>query len=355
MHSEPEKATVMIVDDTPANLDLLSEMLQSKDIRVIQFPNGPMALKAAKKNPPDLILLDIIMPEMDGFEVCRHLKADERLKEIPVIFISALDDKTNKLKAFSQGGVDYVAKPFQEEEVISRVSVHLKIRRQKRKIEELFKEALKSASLLEAKNQELETFAYSISHDLNEEGREFINNIRQSADQMSQLIDDLLAYSRLERRSWESSAVNIQLLAQSSLAGFVKEVEQRGGSIAIEIPPLTVSIDPEGLAIALRNVVENAIKFTKKEEPPQIEVGFNEKEGGFSLYILDHGIGFDMKCHDRIFGIFNRLHRSDEYEGTGIGLALARKAMERMGGRIWAKSKPKEGSTFYLEIPSPQG
>lgn len=136
MRYDEERSTIMLVDDTPANLDLLTEMLQGQGYRVQAFPGGPMALKAAALNPPDLILLDIMMPEMDGFEVCRRLKADDALKEIPVIFISALDDVANKVRAFSQGGVDYVSKPFHQEEVLARVTTHLSLRRMRQKLEQ---------------------------------------------------------------------------------------------------------------------------------------------------------------------------------------------------------------------------
>ncbi len=118
----------MVVDDTPANLKLLQEMLQGDGYRVLTFPRGAMALNAAAKNPPDLVLLDISMPEMNGFEVCERIKADERLKEVPVLFISALDEVKDKVRAFSVGGQDYVTKPFQAEEVRARVKTHLHLR-----------------------------------------------------------------------------------------------------------------------------------------------------------------------------------------------------------------------------------
>jgi len=135
MYNEAPTATIMVVDDIPANLKLLEEMLQRQGYRVMQFPRGAMALKAATKNPPDLILLDVMMPEMDGFEVCQRLKADESLKDIPVLFISALDDTDSKLKAFSKGGLDYVTKPFQEAEVLARVKTHLDLRRMRKELE----------------------------------------------------------------------------------------------------------------------------------------------------------------------------------------------------------------------------
>ncbi|MGB4201517.1 MAG: response regulator, partial [Thermotogota bacterium] len=127
MNPDLEGASIMIVDDTPANLELLAEMLHAKGYRVLQFPNGMTALHACVRVKPDLILLDIMMPQMDGFEVNRRLKTDEKLRDIPVIFISALDDTANIVQALSQGGVDYITKPFKEEEVLARVRTHLKI------------------------------------------------------------------------------------------------------------------------------------------------------------------------------------------------------------------------------------
>ncbi|MEI8201055.1 MAG: HD domain-containing phosphohydrolase [Eubacteriales bacterium] len=128
-------ARIMVVDDTPANLEILEELFNAKGYRVSSFPRGDMALLSAEKDPPDLIFLDIMMPLMDGFEVCRRLKSNEKLRDIPVIFISALDDTANKVKAFSHGGVDYVTKPFQEEEVLSRMETHLKLRKVQTELE----------------------------------------------------------------------------------------------------------------------------------------------------------------------------------------------------------------------------
>ena len=134
MNTDPQKATVMVVDDTPANLKLLEEMLHARNYRVVEFPSGAKALAAAVREPPDVILLDIMMPGMDGFEVCRRLKADATLREVPVIFISAADDTASKVRAFTEGGVDYVTKPIQEEEVLSRVDTHLNLRRMRREL-----------------------------------------------------------------------------------------------------------------------------------------------------------------------------------------------------------------------------
>ncbi len=154
-----ENATVMLVDDTPANLEVLREMLQDQGYRVLVFPSGETALKALGRNVPDLILLDIMMPDMDGFEVCRRIKDEERLRDIPVIFISALDDTANKIRAFTEGGVDYITKPFQERETLARVDIHIRLRRMQQELREysLHLERLVSEKVREISSSQMAT------------------------------------------------------------------------------------------------------------------------------------------------------------------------------------------------------
>jgi PAS domain S-box-containing protein len=226
---------------------------------------------------------------------------------------------------------------------------------------------------LEAKNRELETFTYSVSHDLkaplrgidgysrllledyldrlDEDGRSFLHNIRVAADQMSQLIDDLLAYSRLERRNLQTDKISPQKLVDALLTERAGDLEKRHVTVTLTIPDTMVTADREGLAMALRNLLDNALKFTQETEVPSIEIGGHETETFCILWVRDNGIGFDMKYHDRILEMFQRLHRAEEYPGTGIGLAIVHKAMQRMGGRVWAESEQGKGSTFYLEVP----
>jgi PAS domain S-box-containing protein len=239
---------------------------------------------------------------------------------------------------------------------------------------ELEQRVAERTAQLEAKNRDLETFSYTVSHDLkaplrgidgysrllledhldklDEEGRSFLRNIRTAANQMGQLIDDLLTYSRLERRPLQTNQINPHSLAESLVAEYTAEIQQREVSLTLSIPPqATVSADPDGLTMALRNLLDNALKFTRQIEKPVIEIGGRETENTCILWVQDNGIGFDMKYHDRILEIFQRLHRVEEYPGTGIGLAIVKKAMQRMGGRIWAESELGKGATFYLEVP----
>ncbi len=226
---------------------------------------------------------------------------------------------------------------------------------------------------LQRKNRELETFAYSISHDLkaplrgidgysrllledhaaslNEEGRQFLHAIRRGAAQMAQLIDALLAYSRMERRNLSVSPLEVKPLLQNLLNDFHLEIERRHAQVVIDLPFEVVHHDYQSLYQALHNLLENALKFSSNQPQPRIEIGGEERADSHILWVRDNGAGFDMQYHERIFEIFQRLNHGEEYPGTGIGLAIVRKAMERVGGRAWAVSVPGEGATFYLEIP----
>jgi len=222
-------------------------------------------------------------------------------------------------------------------------------------------------------NKELESFTYSVSHDLkaplrgidgysqlleeeygsklDEEARQFLRRIRRGVQQMGDLITDLLDYSRMERRTMERHDVELQPLVDQMLEFHSADIERLGTQVTNHVEPMHLAIDRDGLAVALRNLIGNAIKFSQDRQPPQIEIGAHAEAGKKHIWVRDNGVGFDMKYHDRIFGIFQRLHRSEEYAGTGVGLAMVAKAVERMGGRVWAESVPGQGATFHMEFP----
>lgn len=227
---------------------------------------------------------------------------------------------------------------------------------------------------LAAANKELETFAYSVSHDLkgplraidgysqilleehaealNQDGRATLGKVRRGAQRMGQLIEALLAYSRIERRAIHVGTVDVSTAVMSVLGELQEEIVASGAEVAVEVDGLVVKADHEGLVIVLRNLVGNALKYSQGTHPPRIEISGSAEEGTTRLRIRDNGIGFDMAYHDRIFEIFQRLHRVEEFVGTGIGLALVKKAVERMKGRVWAESEPGKGATFFVELPA---
>ncbi len=226
---------------------------------------------------------------------------------------------------------------------------------------------------LAALNQSLESFVYSVSHDLKaplrgvegysrflledhgdqlgDEGRLFIGNIRAGVARMGELIDDLLAYSRMERRQLAREPVDLADLVAQVVTEREKEMAVRPVELQLDIAPLKVQADRDGLEMVLRNLLENAIKFTAHAPAPRITITARPSDTGVELSVTDNGVGFDMKYHDRIFEIFQRLQRVEDYPGTGVGLALVKKAMDRMGGRVWADSAPGQGACFHLELP----
>ena len=237
---------------------------------------------------------------------------------------------------------------------------------------ELEQRVVDRTAALDGKSRELEAFAYSVAHDLKaplrgidgysrllledyaevlpKEGRKFVQTICTATTEMSELIEDLLEYSRLERREIRHDQIEIQPFIRSLVEQQKRETAGRDIEFVVKVNGSHVLADSIGLAQALKNYLDNAIKFTSKCQHAKIEVGSEETPRGCLLWVRDNGLGFDMKYQDSIFGIFQRLNSSEEYPGTGIGLAIVRKAMERMGGRAWATSAPGEGSTFYLEI-----
>lgn len=220
---------------------------------------------------------------------------------------------------------------------------------------------------------ELEGFSYAVAHDLKaplraingfaylleqemqgqltDRSREHLSRIRNGSLKMSTLIDDLLSYSHIDRRGMQASVVSLPSLVDQVLSPYQDEIQRRGIVMTVVVEPMTVRVDASGLALALRNLVENALKYTRDTKHPRIAVVCRRKDNGVLLAVTDNGIGFDMQYHDHIFKLFQRLHRDDQYPGTGIGLALVRKAIERLGGKVWAESKLGEGSTFTIELP----
>jgi len=227
---------------------------------------------------------------------------------------------------------------------------------------------------LDAANKELQTFTYSVSHDLkaplrgidgysrllldayhdqlDAEGRLFLDNVRDGVAHMGRLIEDLLAYSRLERRSLHSQT--LVLSEQVSACLEIRRADIDACGMVVEVATLSglsVRADPDGLSMVLRNLLDNALKFSRKSRPPTLVISASQTDEAVILAFKDNGIGFDMRFHERIFEIFQRLQRAEDYPGTGVGLAIVHKAVQRMGGRVWAESAPGRGACFHLELP----
>lgn len=239
---------------------------------------------------------------------------------------------------------------------------------------ELERRVAERTEQLSVANRELESFTYTVSHDLkaplrgidgysqlleeeygprmDEDARGFVRRIRRGVEQMSALINDLLDYSRMERRTLDMQPIDLAATVERVLEEFGADIERTRAEVQLHLQPMRLTLDREGLSLVVRNLVGNALKFTRPGEVPRLQIGSKTEAGRHLVWVRDEGVGFDMKYHDRIFGIFQRLQRAEDYPGTGVGLALVFKAVQRMGGRVWAESQPGSGATFFLEFPA---
>jgi signal transduction histidine kinase len=253
---------------------------------------------------------------------------------------------------------------------ITQARLHEQVKRQAAELEQRVEERTRA---LEGVNRELEAFTHTVSHDLkaplrgmegfaqaleedhadrlDDTGRAFLSRIRASAGRMSRLIDELLQYSRIEKRPGARGLVALSPLLDELVDELAGEIQARGITVSSELVVAEVTGEREGLREALANLLSNAVKFSPAQGGTIAVRSYREGDG-VVLSVADRGVGFDMQYHDRIFGIFERLHRQEDYPGTGVGLAIVRKVAERHGGRAWAESEVGRGSTFFLAIPA---
>jgi two-component system, sensor histidine kinase and response regulator len=377
-NSDMYKGDILVVDDRLENVNLLFDILSECGYEVRQVLTGKQALNAVNYDPPDLILLDIMMPEMDGYEVCKQLKSSETTKDIPVIFLSALKEVTDQVKAFEVGGADYIAKPFEVEEVLIRVKNQLTIIYQKKQLElknEQLQKAQKELQLLNEEilrsNRELEEFTSIVSHDLRQplttiksfaellllkypnlfedKPKQFLQYIIDGSLRMDQLINDLLTYARIGGiNEIELQEINLNDLIHQLLINLNQDIENNQATINITNLPNIVG-DRSKLIELWQNLIANAIKYRKKETPI-INISATEDEEYWNFQIEDNGIGIESQYYQKIFQIFQRLHSKEEYPGTGVGLAICKKIVDFHGGNIWVESEYGQSSTFHFTI-----
>jgi light-regulated signal transduction histidine kinase (bacteriophytochrome) len=327
------------------------------------------------------------MPEMDGFEVANILKSNKRTKDIPILFASAeKKERHSIMKGFEEGAVDYLSKPLDPEVTKAKVAVLLKIQLQKRElieknrslevadsqIKQLNSELKKNIVQLELVNKELESFSYSISHDLqaplrildghsailledygdtllDDEAKKLLGSIRRNTQKMNDLIRDLLKFSKSGRQEVEKSEIDTAKLVSTIILEL--ETSTPPKATIILNPLLPVFADYSLVTQVWINLISNAIKYSAKKENPKIEIGSIQRENEVVHYVKDNGVGFDTAYADKLFGVFQRLHKASDFEGNGVGLAIVQRIISKHGGRVWAESKPNEGASFYFSLP----
>ena len=361
--SGQNSANILIVDDIPANLKVLGDILKSEGFRVRPVPSGKLALQVIEKEKPDLIILDIMMPEMDGYEVCRQIKSNQLFNEIPIIFISALNETGDVVKALKAGGVDYVTKPFQAEEVLARVHTHIKLYQQSIELKNinLTKDKFFSIIAHDLKGPMggftgmTELLAEHLQNMTMVEIQQYLALLRDSSNNLFQLLENLLQWARLQQREIPFNPETIHLL--SMVNDNVKLVEEfakhKGIKITIDIPAhLEVHADKNMLQTVLRNHISNALKFTPAGG--NITLKANRVNDEYvEISISDSGIGIPPEMLENLFKLDARNGRpgTGGEPSSGLGLLLCKDFIERHGGTIRVESKIGEGSRFLFTVP----
>ncbi len=391
---------VLLVEDN-ADMRNYARRLLHPRYAVEVVANGALALESARKNRPDLILSDVMMPVMNGLELISAIRADARLRTTPVILLSARAGEEARIEGVSQLADDYIVKPFSARELLARVETHIKLARaraeadeaaqielaQRKKFEKELRRAqdelghhaerlerdveARTASLREALTQ-LEEFSYSVSHDLrsplraiagyNNALREdfgaslppaaqtYLEKIARNADRMEHLVNDVLTFSRVARADLKLHPISLQQFIED-----VREqnpsMQQPAADITIDTPH-QVMADEAPLGQVISNLLGNAVKFVPSGEKPIVHVRSEQKHNRVRLWVKDSGIGIPLQYRSQLFGMFQRLPAKRNYEGTGIGLAIVRKATERMGGAVGMEANEPKGCRFWIELRS---
>jgi signal transduction histidine kinase len=359
-------ADILVVDDAPENLKILMGMLTGAGCRVRPAPNGPLALRAAREAPPDLILLDIQMPAMDGFEVCRQLKRDERLAEIPVIFLSAFTDPATKVRAFEAGGVDYVSKPFSVDEVLARVGTHLKLVRGERELRRSYRELQEAERLrdslvhmlvhdlrspLQALALFLPSLAEQVQAGLEPVWQARLDKAQGAIDRLIQMVSEVLDVSRLEAGQMPLvlEALDLAQVAREALDHLQPLAGQR--ELRLEADGRVTAWGDRRLVFRIfQNLLGNALKFTP--EGGHVRVLVRQEGPWAGARVEDDGSGIPLESQARVFEKFGQAGAETAWS-TGLGLPFCRLAVTAQGGRMGLESEPGRGSRFWFRLPVP--
>ncbi len=389
-----KKPLILLVDDMPENLTSLEGILENLEIETVRALSGNEALRLSLKHDFALVLMDVQMPDMDGFETAELMRSNPKTRHLPIIFVTAgMKELQYQFKGYDAGAVDYMTKPIEPVVLRSKVNVFRDLFLQRSELDlhrehlqslvdqrtsqlclaaqELEKRVIERTSELQLVNRQLESFAYSVSHDLraplrhidafsqilmddyaaclDEEARGVLQRIVAGCNQMEQLIDAILMLSRTARQPLNKIMINMERLAGEAYSQVEDQQVMAISEFSIGSLPECLA-DPLLIRQVFANLIGNAFKYSSRCESPRIEVGGFVRGDEKVYFVRDNGIGFDMQYADKLFGVFQRLHSDQTYQGTGVGLAIVQNIIQRHGGKVWAEAEPHRGATFYFTL-----
>ncbi len=401
---------VLVVEDSATQAEALRALLEGASYEAAVATSGEAGLAAFEAQECDVVISDIVMPgAVDGYELCRRIKAAKR-RETPVVLLTSLSDPLDIIRGLECGADNFLTKPYEPDQLLERLETLLATRatrghaRSRMDLKVFFlgreftitsdreqildllistfegavrqnRELRQREEALEATNKELEAFTYYISHDLRAPLRHaggfsqllldefsphldptaqgYVERIRQAVQHMQRMVDDLLNLGRVGRRELSLRPTELRALVDAARSEL--EAQTRDRRVEWQIGPLPrVECDPELMESVFANLLGNAVKFTRGRDVAIIQVGQLSSGNQTVIFVRDNGAGFDVRYADKLFGIFQRLHRADEFEGTGVGLAAVQRIIHKHGGRIWAESELGKGATFYFTLPAPR-
>jgi len=351
---------ILAVDDQEPNIRLVGTVLSGAGYDVIPALNGKQALARSAARTPDLVLLDMRMPGMDGFEVAEKLRANPATAKVPVIFLTAASERESLVRAFSSGAVDYIVKPFVAEELTARVRAHVGLKLARDHLERVAREREEIIALVahDLKNPfssiRFSTQLLRRAMPDTERAQKLIASIAQSAERGLQQIKRYLDKREdVElRRQLSLSPVRLDQALSQACERFAVQAESRGTTLLCPDPPaISVMADREALAQVLDNLISNAIKHSPENAQVEILIG-DGSTGNARVAVLDRGPGVDKTRQQQLFRRFARLgdQPAQAAESTGLGLALAKQDVEQMGGTLWYEDRPEGGAAFMLEL-----
>jgi len=361
---------LLLVDDKPENLVVLAELLEQPDRKLLKATSGNEALRLLLKNEVALVLLDLEMPGMDGYEVAQLMRAVEGTRLVPIIFVTAGDRSEERtFRGYEAGAVDFLYKPINAHTLRSKVNVFIDLHRKRAELQRVNAELESTSASLREKITDLENVSHTLSHDLraplrsirsfaqivaetqldklDDEGRDALTRVIKAADRMARMVDDLYRLLRLSGDEAAASDVSTVAVLDEVVAGLRSDLEQVQATVTYDGLP-TVRGNRQLLAQIFQNLIANAIQFRGPEQP-RVTITAQRLAKDWRFSITDNGVGIQKEDRERVFRLFQRA--SSDGSGSGVGLTLCKRAVEKLGGTIWVAPDDPPGTTFCFTIP----